>query len=198
MRRSWTTSPNAIFERRSPTPELRTIRRSEHPCGDGPINSAEKISPVRDERSPKKLLPLTGAYFWVPRPEQGGIAWDLVTCHDLEAWSAISHREFWPLILEVLAKNWNLDLLTLDRLLHDHHTGLPRGRVIHPKSGYFVIHGDDAPAAVPDWLDLVKSRFQLAGVEVSPEFTEHEQMLADDPKALQAALGISLDLKTTA
>ena len=162
------------------------------------MNSAEKTSPVPEERSPKNLLPLTGAYFWVPLPEQGGVAWDLVTCHDLKAWSAISHREFWPLILEVLAKNWNLDLRTLDRLLHDHHTGLPRGRVTHPKSGYLVIHGDDAPSAVANWFDLVKARFQLTGVNVTPELTEHEKMLGDDPQAVQAALGISLNLKTTA
>ncbi len=48
------------------------------------------------------------------------------------------------------------------------------------------------------WLDLVKARFRLTEVDVTPEYTEHEKMLADDPKAVQAALGISLDLKTTA
>lgn len=80
--------------------------------------------------------------------------------------------------------------------MHDHHTGLPRGRIVHPKKGYVVIHGDDAP--VPNWLELVKTQFRLAGVKVTPEFTEHEKMLADDPKAVQAALGISLHLKTTA
>lgn len=162
------------------------------------MNSAAEDSPLSEKRNPKGSSPLTGAYFWVPRPEQGGVAWDLVTCHDLNAWAAISHREFWPLILDVLAKNWNKDIRTLDRLLHDHHTGLPRGRVTHPKAGYVVIHGDDAPATVPDWLDLVKARFRLTGVKLTPEFTEHEKMLADDPKAVQAALGISLDLKTTA
>ena len=162
------------------------------------MNRPSRDQPSPATSTPKKERPLTGAYFWVPLPERGEVAWDLVTCHDLKAWSAISHREFWPLILEVLAKNWNLDLQTLDRLLHDHHTGLPRGRVTHPKSGYIVIHGDDAPAVVPGWLELVKIRFRLTGVKVTPEYTEHEKMLGDDPKAVQAALGISLDLKTTA
>ena len=61
-----------------------------------------------------------------------------------------------------------------------------------------MIHGNDAPSAVANWLEVVKVRFRLTGVKVTPEFTEHEKMLADDPKAVQAALGISLDLKTTA
>jgi hypothetical protein len=51
---------------------------------------------------------------------------------------------------------------------------------------------------VPDWVGLVKARFRLTGFRVTPEFTEHRKMLADDPKAVQEALGISLDLKTTA
>jgi len=101
-------------------------------------------------------------------------------------------------VLEHLAVAWGKDARLLKRRLRDHHTGLPRGRIVHPKSGYVVIHGDDAPEAVPDWLETVKARFRLAGVMVTPEFTEHEKMLADDPRALQEALGISLDLKTTA
>ena len=162
------------------------------------MNSAEKASPVPEERSPKNLIPLTGAYFWVPRPEQRSVAWDLVTCHDLNVWDGVSHREFWLYVLEHLAVAWGKDAKTLKRLLRDHHTGLPRGRVTHPKSGYIVIHGDDAPAAVSNGMELVKVRFQLTGVKVTQEFTEHEKMLGDDPKAVQAALGISLDLKTTA
>jgi hypothetical protein len=101
-------------------------------------------------------------------------------------------------VLKYLAVAWGKDAKLLDRLLHDHHTGLPRGRIVHPKAGYVVIHGDDAPATVPGWLDLVKARFRLTGVKVTSEFTEHERMLADDPKAVQTALGIFLDMRTTA
>ena len=101
-------------------------------------------------------------------------------------------------MLKHLAVAWGKDAKSLKRRLDDHHTGLPRGRVTHPKSGYVVIHGDDAPVAVPDWLDQVKDRFRLTGVKVTPEFTEHEKMLAGDPKVVQVALGISLNLKTTA
>jgi hypothetical protein len=124
------------------------------------------------------------------------VAWELVTCHDLVVWDGVSHRELWPYVLTQLAVVWGKDAKLLKRRLHDHHTGLPRGRVAHPKSGYVVIHGDDAP--VSNWLELVKARFGLIGIKVTPEFTEHEKMLADDPEVVQAVLGISLNLKTTA
>lgn len=138
--------------------------------------------------------PLTGAYYWVPRPQPHGHAWDLVSCHDLGVWDGIPHREFWPHVLEHLAAAWGKDAVELKGRLRGHHTGLPRGRVVRPKSGYVVIHGDDAP--MHDWLERVKSRFRLSGVEVTPEFTEHEMMLGEDQRELQDALGSPL-LQTT-
>lgn len=154
------------------------------------MNRPSRDQPSPPTSSPERGSPLTGAYYWVPRPEQGGIAWDLVTCHDLEAWEAIPHREFRPLILEVLAKNWNKDLRTLILRLHDHHTGLPRGRITHPKSGHVVIHGDDSP--VPDWLELVQERFRLTQITLC--YTEHEGMSGDDPEAVEQVLEIQLGL----
>ncbi len=141
------------------------------------------------------LTSLSGAYFWVPRPVSDGLVWDLVTCHDLGVSDGISHREFWPYILEHLAAVWGKDATALKQRLLDKHTGLPRGRVTHPKSGYLIIHGDDAPVA--DWLPLVKARFRLTNVKVTPEFTEHEGMIGDDPESLQEALGIPLGLNRT-
>ncbi len=137
-----------------------------------------------------RLSSLVGAYYWFPRPGPEGVTWELVTCHDLGVWDGVSHREFWPHVLERLAVAWGLDAGALKRRLRDHHTGVPRGRIVPPDPGYIVIHGDDAPSF--KWLELVKARFQLIGVEVTPEFTEHEKMLADDPRAVQAALGVSL------
>jgi len=141
-------------------------------------------------------LSLTGAYYWLPNPRPNGIPWDLVTCHDLGVWDGVSHRQFWPTVLDFLATLWGKDPKVLKSRLRDHHTGLPRGRITHPQSGYLIIHGDDAP--VPDWLKQIKERFRLSGASVSPEFTEHERMLGDDPRAVQAALGTLLNLKTTA
>lgn len=101
--------------------------------------------------------PLIGAYYWFPRPGLGGVTWELVTCHDLGVWDGVSHREFWPHVLKRLAAAWGLDFAALRRRLRDHHTGLPRGRITRPGSGYVVIHGNDAPPSGS--LDLVKTRF---------------------------------------
>lgn len=137
--------------------------------------------------------PLTGAYYWIPVPREAGHGWELTSCHDLGVWDGISHREFWPFVLDLLSTRWGKERETLRRRLRGHHTGLPRGRIVHPRTGFILIHGDDAPLA--DWLELVKVRFRLFGVEVIPEFTEHEKMLGDNPGAVQAAFGVSLDLK---
>lgn len=139
--------------------------------------------------------PLTGAYYWVPSPPSKGVAWNLKTCHDLGVSDGVSHREFWPHVLEVLADAWGKDAEPLKGCLSKHHTGLPRGRIVHRKSGCVIIHGDDAP--VPDWLEMVKSRFRLTGVEAAPEFAEHETMQGDDSKRLQAALGVSFPPNTS-
>jgi hypothetical protein len=138
-------------------------------------------------------LPLTGAYYWIPVPREAGHGWDLTTCHDLGVWDGISHREFWPFVLNLISKRWGKDPESLSRRLRDHHTGLPRGRIVHPKTGFILIHGDDAPLA--NWLELVKARFRLSGVKVTLEFTEHEKMLGDDPRAVEVALDVSLHLK---
>lgn len=153
---------------------------------------SERLQQDRDQ-NPEQLMiniSLTGAYYWCPHPISGGVAWSLVTCHDLEIWDAVSHREFWPAVLEHLAKTWDKDTNVLYRRLFDHHTGLPRGRITHPKSGYVLIHGDDAP--VPNWLELIKERFRLT--EVTPLYTEHERMIGDDPIAVEKILGTSLGL----
>jgi len=139
--------------------------------------------------------PLTGAYFWMPRPMPDCPVWDLVTCHDLGVWDGISHRELWPHVVELLAVGWGKDATALKDCLHAYHTGLPRGRITHPKPGHVIIHGNDAPAA--GWLNLVKVRFRLTKVKVIPEYTEHEKMLGDDLRALQDALGIPLALNLT-
>lgn len=137
-------------------------------------------------------VPLTGAYYWFPRPHPEGPSWELLTCHDLGAWDGISHREFWPLVVEHLAAAWGKDAGPLKRRLLDRYTGLPRGRITHPKTGYLIIHGDDAPVA--DWRPRIKDRFRLRGVKVRPLFDEHERMLAGDPEAVEAALGLRLGL----
>ncbi len=142
---------------------------------------------------PNQQIPLTGAYYWVPRPSGAEIDWDLLTCHDLGIWDGVSHREAWPYVLEHLAVLWGRDARGLKRRLKDHYTGLPRGRVTHPKAGFFIFHGKDAPS-VPDWLDQVQSWFHLTDMNSRAIFDEHERMLRDDLRAMEKALGISLGL----
>lgn len=136
--------------------------------------------------------PLTGAYYWVPSPAPEGVAWSLTTCHDLEIWDGISHREFWPHILEILADAWNKDAEALKRRLRDHHTGLPRGRVVHAKPDHAILHDNEAPAA--DWVEQVKSRFRLPEIPALVEYHALEKMSRDDFREVQKALGVSLPL----
>jgi len=116
----------------------------------------------------------------------------------MNGWDGVSHPEFWSHVLEHLAGVWGKDARLLKRRLRDRRIGLPRDRVVHPGSGYVAIHGNDAHSAMEDRLEVANVRFRLTEVEVTPEFSEREKMLAEDSKAVQAVLGIPLDLKTTA
>jgi hypothetical protein len=150
-----------------------------------------ELVPARVTPAPKQV-PLTGAYFWVPRPPLAAtvIEWELVTCHDLGVWNGISHREFWPHIIEHLAAAWNLEAEPLRHRLADHYNGLPRGRINHPRPGYILLHGHDAP--VEDWFARIIDCFHLGDVAVDVEGTEHESMASADLAAVEEALGVSL------
>jgi hypothetical protein len=156
------------------------------------LNPADQplTQPMKSE--PHRPGPLTGAYYWVPSPATEGLGWELITCHHLRVWDGVSHREAWPYVLEPLAAAWGKDSKVLKRRLRDHYTGVPRGRVTHPRRGFLIVHGNDSP--VPDWLDRIRSSFQLADVKPTPLFDEHERMLGEDLRAVQDALGVSLGL----
>lgn len=134
--------------------------------------------------------PLTGAYYWLPSPSPEGVVWTLTTCHDLKVWDGIPHREFWPHILEILADAWDKDAKTLRRQLRDHHTGLPRGRVVHPRPDHIIIHDNNAP--VDDWVEQVKSKFRTPEIQAIVEYHESEMMSRVDFQKAQEALGVSL------
>jgi hypothetical protein len=142
-------------------------------------------------QSPKPIA-LSGAYYWIPARVDQAIAWRLKTCHDFGVWDGISHREFWPHVLEHLAGVWGRDDGVLKHLLEDHYTGLPRGRVTHPKGRYVIIHGNDAPAN--NWKAAIKARFGLRGLGVKTIFDEHERMLHEDARAFEEAFDVQLDL----
>jgi hypothetical protein len=148
--------------------------------------------PSRSAR-PAPNPPLDGAYYWLPTPTTtDSISWSLVTCHDVRLWDGISHREFWPSMLERLAPAWGKDPVSLKRRLGDHYYALPRGRVTRPGGKYLILHGNDAPA--PAWRTMVVDRFRLHGLQVKTPRDEHEQALRDDVLALEEALGVDMGL----
>jgi hypothetical protein len=141
------------------------------------------------------MYPLTGAYYWVPRPMSGGRGWDLVTCHDLGAPDSASHREIWPSVVDRLAALWDRERNEFQQRLRDHYYGLPRGRVTNPKAGCVILHGNDAP--LTDGLTLVRVRFRLSGANARTLFVDDEQTRATDVRAVEEALGLSLGLGLT-
>ena len=134
-----------------------------------------------------------GAYYWLPRPGGPGPTWDLITCHDLGRGAAVGHAALWPVVAGRLAEAWGRTPATLARRLRDHHAGLPRGRVTRVRGVSLVHHGGDAPS--PGGLDEIEARFGLRGRPVRRLLDDHERMLAGDPEAVQAAIGIDLGLR---
>ena len=130
--------------------------------------------------------PLTGPYFWVPRPMSGGLGWDLTTCHDLGVPDSASHREFWPSVVDRLAALWGREPNEFQQRLRDHYYRLPRVRVTNPKAGCVILHGDDAPLA--DGLTLVRVGFRLSGVNARTLFVDGEQTRVTDVRAVEEAL----------
>jgi hypothetical protein len=134
--------------------------------------------------------PLAGGYYWLPAPTQGGVAWAVLTCHDLSQGPEVGHVDLWPAVVDRLAATWGRDARALRRVLSDRYTGLPRGRVTRPGRAYFVLHGDDAP--VPDWEERLLAAFGLGGRPYRFLFDEHERMLPGDPERVEVALGVRL------
>ncbi len=132
-------------------------------------------------------------FYWLPEPTQlGQLSWVRLSCHELGVWDGISHREFWPFVLEHLAQVWGKDIEVFKRRLGDHYYALPQGRVTKPKGKYLILHGNDAP--VPGSQGIIVDRFHLHGLQVRMPWDEHEQTLRDDVLALEEELGIDLDL----
>lgn len=146
--------------------------------------------------NPTSPLPLDGAYYWLPSPDEDrAIRWDLITCHDLGARDGVSHREFWPSVLEHLAPSWGFDPVSFRNHLADHYYALPRGRVTRPKGRHLILHGRDAP--VPDWEPRIIDRFHLSGQKVRALSDDHERFLREDVLALEGVLGVDLGLLMT-
>jgi hypothetical protein len=113
-----------------------------------------------------------------------------VTCHELDVWDGISHRELWPPVVARLATAWGRDAEQLKQRLADHRAGLPRGRINYPRPGYIILHGGDSPPG--DWHFQIIDRVHLRDGVVKRERTEHHTTDRRDLAAIEQALGVSL------
>ena len=136
-----------------------------------------------------------GAYYWLPSPAAGGVAWDVLACHDLGRDADAGHVTLWPGVLAHLAAAWGVAPAPIIRRLGGCYAGLPRGRVSGSGRRRYLNHGGDSPRA--DGLAIVRGRFGLdrAGGLVVMAFDPHERMLRVDAGAVQRALGLDLGLR---
>ncbi len=137
--------------------------------------------------------PRVGAYYWLPTVGPSGrTPWRLLTCHDLGLRDGLSHREFWPSVLDHLSTTLGKKPEGIIRRLVDHYYALPRGRVTSPGGKHLILHGGDSP--IPDWQEIVVDRFRLHGLAVRILRDEHERTLREDVLALEETLGVDLNM----
>jgi len=140
--------------------------------------------------------PLTGAYYWVPLPNDSdqGIQWTLQAFFD--DWRPNSdHVYVWRHVQDSLRTKWRRSFEDID------YCSLPRGRVsriLNPSSSMrpgppVIYHGGDAPIGFGG-LDEVREVFNLP-TTTPAVFDEHEQMIAGRPEELSRVLKIDLGLR---
>lgn len=123
--------------------------------------------------------PLTGSYYWVPRPRPAGeIVWSVQEFFD--CWRPSSdHVYVWQHVRDSLELRWGRSFPDID------YRSLPRGRVIcrvgsgenFGKTELVIYHGDDSPLGRRG-LALVRRAFQLPH-NTPAVFDEHEQTILD-------------------
>lgn len=130
----------------------------------------------------------TGGYYWVPRPEEGRVVWEVATCHDLGFDSEIRHIDTWASVIDRLARLWGRDGGALRRALENHPYGLPRGRVTRPGKRFLINHGGDWPRG--DGLERVLLAFGIEPGASRALSDEHERTMRADRAKLARALRI--------
>jgi hypothetical protein len=138
-----------------------------------------------------RIRSLTAGYFWFPVPDAGSVNWELLTCHDLGRGAEVDRIDLWPAVIDRLAEVWRRDAKVVRRRLRGSYSGLPRGRVTRPGRRSLILHGEEAP--VSDWVPVITRRFHLDRHTVRVVFDEHERMLPEDRRILNALLGIGSD-----
>ena len=131
----------------------------------------------RSERM--RLSGMTGGYYWLPRPGDESVAWEVMSSLDLGFDADAGHVEMWGAMLVRLASVWGKDADVLNRTLRNCPFGLPRGRVTRPGKMFLVLHGGDSPCA--EGLDRVLIAFGLDRHNfVRVVFDEHERTLIQE------------------
>ena len=112
--RPWTSSPTTTSSRISGSKSSSswpswTINACQGRRGPILIGSAVHRE-VWTLLKPAKSKPLTGAYYWFPRPQPDGPTWELAHLpRPGRLGRYLPHREFWPHIVEHLATAWGLE-----------------------------------------------------------------------------------------
>jgi hypothetical protein len=137
-----------------------------------------------------RAVPLEGGYYWLPSRGDGLVTWEVLTCHELGFDAEAGHVDFWPAVIDRLAKSWRREPQVLQRVLTNECYGLPRGRVTRPERLSLILHGNDAPIAC--WQDKVIRRFDLDCRSIKVLQDTHETMLPDKREKVMNILGIDL------
>lgn len=138
--------------------------------------------------------PLTGAWYWVPLPGDGGkLVWEIQEFFD--CWGRTDHVHIWSHVIDSLSHHWRRSFPGID------YCSLPRGRVATPivhgrvrkrLPAAAIYHGNDSPLG-DQGIAIVRESFNLAPT-ARAIFDEHEQCIAGQPQALSRALGIDLGI----
>lgn len=132
--------------------------------------------------------PLTGGWYWMPMPGNGGVTWQVQAFYD--CWRSPSdHVCIWRHVRDALEAAW------MRRLTDIECYSLPRGRVSRraDNNQLVVYHGQDAPRGAGR-LTAIRCAFNLPR-STPAAFDEHEQCIAGQPEALSRALRCGLGIK---
>lgn len=138
----------------------------------------------------KRGLPFTGAYYWIPKPDN---AWSiLVFPNAFYDGGEAGHVDVWEDVVRILAGLHPRSPQELLPQIENCPYGLPRGRVVRMGNGdWGVAHGGDHPKSM-DLESIVSDAFCLNEVHPRFFFDEHEQMLPGDRHQVELSIRSNL------
>ena len=146
-------------------------------------------------RQASGVTPLTGAYYWIPRPDRDDtIEWQVHAFYDTWGYST-GHVDVWKHVQDSLHRHWGKSVRAVD------YASLPRGRVCQSRlrlaagttTVFAIYHGNDCPIGTRG-LRVVRQAFNLDR-DAPAFFDEHEQMIVGQPDHLSRTIKSDLRLK---